>query len=67
MVYYDTDSRLQFAREHVERLADEMRRSQPLTPLDVEDSHRATLGSALLALVERLRHVKGYQAPAYHA
>jgi hypothetical protein len=29
---YDSDSRLQLAREHAERLADEMRRCRRLTP-----------------------------------
>ena len=31
MVYYDTDSRLQFAREHADRLEAEMRRTRRLT------------------------------------
>jgi hypothetical protein len=66
MVYYETDSRLQFAREHAERLADDMRRSRPLVP---EAAHpaKAKFSTALAAGFDRLRRRKGYHAPAYHA
>lgn len=32
MLDYDNETRRLFAREHAERLADDMRRSRPLTP-----------------------------------
>jgi hypothetical protein len=67
MVYYDTDSRLQFAREHADRLADEMRRSRGLTPDEVGYRGRARWGSALADGLERLRRRRGHQVPAYNA
>jgi hypothetical protein len=68
MVYYDNHSRQQLAREHADLLANEMRRSRRLTPDEVGyPGGRASLGSALLGRVERLRPGKGYHAPAYEA
>jgi hypothetical protein len=67
MVYYDTDNRLQFAREHADRLADDMRRSQRLMSDEGADPGGITLRSLLAASVDRLRRRRGYHAPAYHA
>ena len=67
MVYYDTDSRLQFAREHAERLATEMRRSRRLTPDEVGVSSLTRLGSAFAGRVNRLRGLRGHHVPAYDA
>ena len=67
MVYYDTDIRLQLAREHADRLATEMRRSRRLTP-DVAGYPRlAKLGAALAGQIEGLRRHKGGHRPAYDA
>jgi hypothetical protein len=66
MVYYDNHTRRQLAREHADRLANEMRRSRRLTPDEVGYPGWARLGSALLG-VERVRRGKGYHAPAYEA
>jgi hypothetical protein len=62
---HDSETRLQFAREHVDWLTDEMRRSRGLTPDEVGYPGWARLGSALAGRVERLRrrrHVPAYQA-----
>jgi hypothetical protein len=67
MVYYDTDSRLQFAREHADRLATEMRRSRRLTPDEVGFFSRARLAPALAGQLERLRRRAGHHTPAYDA
>jgi hypothetical protein len=64
MLDYDTNSRLQGAREHADRLASEMRRSRPLNPDEVGYPGWARLGSALVGRVERLRrrrHIPAYQ------
>jgi hypothetical protein len=67
MVYYDIDSRTQFAREHADRLALEMRRSRRVTQ-DEAGVHRGTrLGSAFADRVERLYRGRGHHTPAYHA
>jgi hypothetical protein len=67
MVYYDTETRLQLAREHADRLATEMRRSRRLTP-DVAGYPRlARLGSALAGQLESLLRHKGAHRPAYDA
>jgi len=67
MVYYDTNTRLQLAREHADRLATEMRRSRRLTP-DVAGYPRlAKLGSALAGHLESLRRHRGSHTPAYDA
>jgi len=65
MLYYDTNSRLQFAREHADRLASEMRRCRRLTPDEAGFPNWARLGPALAACVERLRLHRGHHAPAY--
>jgi len=67
MVYYDIDSRSQFAREHADRLAAEMRRSHRLTPDEAGFPLRARLGSALTDRAERLRRRTGFHKPAYDA
>lgn len=67
MVYYDTDSRLQFAREHADRLAHEMRRTRPFTPDDVGDPHRKRIVAGLFTRLARVRHVRSRHVPAYHA
>ena len=67
MVYYDTDSRLQFAREHADRLEAEMRRTRRLTRDEAGYPRLARLGSALAASAERLRRSRGLQAPAFEA
>jgi hypothetical protein len=67
MVYYDTDSRLQFAREQADRLADEMRRTRPLTPDEIGDTHRKRIVAEVFALLARVRHVRSRHVPAYHA
>jgi hypothetical protein len=67
MVYYDTDIRLQLAREHADRLATEMRRSRRLTPDKAGYPRLARLGSALAGQIESLRRHKGNHTPAYDA
>jgi hypothetical protein len=67
MLYYDTASRIQFAREHADRLAEEMRRSRRLTPDEVGYPAWARLGSALRSRMKGLRRGRGYHAPAYDA
>ena len=67
MVYYDTDTRLLFAREHADRLEAEMRRTRRLTRDEAGYPRLARLGSALAAGVERLRSSRGRQAPAFEA
>jgi hypothetical protein len=65
MIDYDTNSRLQSARDHADRLAAEMRRSRPLRPDEAGYPGWGRLGSALVGRVERLRrrrHVPAYQA-----
>jgi hypothetical protein len=62
---HDSESRIQFAREHADWLTDEMRRARGLTPDEVGYPGWARLGSALAGRVERLRrrrHVPAYQA-----
>lgn len=67
MVYYDTDSRLQFAREHADRLTAEMRRSRRLTPDEAGFFSRARLAPALADPLDRLGRRRGYHTPAYEA
>ena len=66
MVYYDTNSRLQFAREHADRLADEMRRACPAPRDEARFLACAKLRSGLASSVERLRRRKHFHVPAYH-
>ena len=65
MLEYDTTSRLLLAREHVERLGEEMLRSHGLTPDEVGYPGRARLGSALAGRVERLRRRRGHGVPSF--
>lgn len=67
MVYYDTDNRLQLAREHADRLATEMRRSRRLTPDEAGYPSWARLGPVLAGRVERLRLRRGHHAPVFEA
>jgi hypothetical protein len=67
MVYYDTEIRLQLAREHADRLATEMRRSRRIKPNVVGYPRLARLGAALAGQIEGLRRHKGSQKPAYGA
>ena len=67
-LYYDTPTRIQFAREQADRLAAEMRRSRSLTPDEVGYSAGfGRLSSALSGSIERLLPRRGYPAPAYDA
>jgi hypothetical protein len=59
------ETRLQFAKEHTDWLADEMRRARGLTPDEVGYPGWARLGSALAGRVERLRRRRN--VPAYQA
>jgi len=67
MVYYDTDVRLQLAREHAERLATEMRRSRRLTRDEAGYPPLTRLGSALASYIAGLRRHRGGHTPAYEA
>ena len=67
MVYYDTEGRLQLAREHAERLAEEMRHSRPLRADSGEQPGRARLGLVLAGRIERLLRGRGDHRPAYGA
>lgn len=68
MLDYDNDSRRQLAREHVERLTEEMRRSRSLTPDAAGFPGRARLGG-LLRRALHLGRVKQPESgiPAYDA
>jgi hypothetical protein len=69
MLYYDTPSRLRFAREHAERLEADMRHTHRPTPDEAGYPGRnpgwAKLGQVLTARFERLR--RSHHTPAYHA
>ncbi len=65
MIDYDTNSRIQAARDHADRLADEIRRTRPVNPDEPGHGGRVRLVAALGARVERLRR-RGH-APAYQA
>ena len=67
MVYYDTDSHLQFTRERGDRLAAEMRRCRRLTPDEAGFFSRARLAPALAGQLERLRRRRDNYVPAHHA
>jgi hypothetical protein len=67
MVYYDSDSRLQIAREHAERLAEDMRRTRRL---DADEPGNLRWASLLYALARRLEgklRRRGHRAPVYGA
>jgi hypothetical protein len=57
MLNYDNDARRQFAREHAERLADDMRRTRPLTLNEASYSGRSRIGAFLLRAA-RYRHAE---------
>jgi hypothetical protein len=67
MVYYETGSRLQLAREHADRPAAEMRRSRRLTPDEAGFFSRARLAPAQPGQSKRLRRRRGHHTPAYDA
>lgn len=60
MVYYDTDNRLQFTREH------EMRRARRLTQDEAGLKRRTRPGSAFAARFDRVYGRWGH-TPAYQA
>lgn len=64
MVFYDTNSRLQLASEHTDRLKTEMRRSRRLTPDEAGSSSVTRLGSALADRLGRIRRHDRRHAPA---
>jgi hypothetical protein len=68
MLDYDNESRLQLAREHAERLADDMRRTRRLTPDAAGHPLRAGFGE-LLRGVARLgrKNEAEPSVPAYDA
>jgi hypothetical protein len=57
MLDYDNDARRLLAREHAERLADDMRRSRPLAPNEAGYSGRSHIGDLLRRAV-RYRHTE---------
>lgn len=67
MLHQDTAARLQFAREHADRLAAEMRRTRQLDPDEAGYPHWGRLAAGLFVRVGRLRHGKSGHVPAYHA
>ena len=50
---YDTDARRQLALEHAQRLADDMRRSRPLTPVAAGPAHFV----GIRELLQRAAHI----------
>jgi hypothetical protein len=66
MIYYDTPSRNRLAREHADRLAEEMRSARG-PRLDEAEAPREGFSTQVFARVGRLRHIKGRHIPAYHA
>jgi hypothetical protein len=67
MLLNDSDSRLQLAREHVERLADDMRRSRRLTPDMAGFLGRVSLAKLLRRLERRGRVSEPERIPTYDA
>jgi hypothetical protein len=67
MVYYDTESRLQLAREHAERLADDMRRTRRFDSDEPGNLSWASLVAALARRLEGKLRRRGHRAPAYGA
>jgi hypothetical protein len=57
MLDYDNEARRLFAREHTDRLADDMRRSRPLTPNGAGLSGRSRIGE-LLRRAAHFRHTE---------
>jgi hypothetical protein len=67
MLHYDPELRRQFAYEHAQELADEMRRARPLTPDQAGNRLRAKLAAKLVARGRSLLHGKSRHAPVYDA
>jgi hypothetical protein len=68
MLDYGTESRLQAAREHAERLADDMRRSRRVTADVAGYPTRARLENLLRRLAHRGQATEGEPSvPAYDA
>lgn len=67
MLHYDHDFRRQFASEHAQELAFEMRRGRRLTPTEACYPGWARLRAKLVAHTKQLFHGKGQHAPAYDA
>jgi hypothetical protein len=67
MLLPDSDSRLQLAREHAERLAEEMRRSRPRTPGMAGQPVRASLAKLLRRVAQRGRVREPERIPRYDA
>jgi hypothetical protein len=65
MIDYDTNSRIQAARDRADRLADEILRTRPLERDEAANPGWAKIGSAFAAHVGRLHRRK--HAPAYQA
>ena len=65
MIDYDTNSRIQAARDQADRLADEIRRTSPLNKDESADPRWAKIGAGFAARVGRLRRHR--HAPAYQA
>jgi hypothetical protein len=63
VLYYHTEPQQQFAREHVEDLAQEMRRVPRLTAEEAGYPAWRRLGAELIRHAERLR--RRYHAPAF--
>jgi hypothetical protein len=57
MLTYDNEARRLFAREHTDRLADDMRRSRPFTPNGAGLSGRSRIGE-LLRRAAHFRHTE---------
>ena len=67
MLLPDSDSRFQLAREHAERLAEEMRRSRRLTPDMAGLPGRASLAKLLRRVARRGRVKEPERIPRYDA
>jgi hypothetical protein len=59
MLNYDNEARRLFAREHAERLADDMRCSRPLTPNEASYSGRSRISE----LLRRAAHHRPTEEP----
>jgi hypothetical protein len=65
MLYYHTDPQREFIREHVEDLAQEMRRVRQLTADEAGFPKVRGVAAGLIRRAERLRRRRTYHAPAY--
>jgi hypothetical protein len=59
MLDYDNEARRLFAREHTERLADDVRRTRPLTPNEADYTGRSRIGEFL----RRAAHYRHNEEP----